>query len=364
MLKRLLYMNGLAILAVVLNHARVWGIISMFFWTNRYRPVSVPNYDQVGTIAYYTLLGFAGIIQFAIPTFLFVSGFYIAIATGRNKSTIPWNAVLSRIKFLVIPYLVWFSIMSVVLFLEGIRYTPIEYVKLLLTGYIRGPYYFVPMLIQLYLLAPFIVPFAKSNWKLLLILATLLQLLTQILLYFEIFQVNSPFQQFHVLPIWFFLTRMFWFVLGIVLGFHILSFKRFLERTRWVFLVLMFLFLIFNTFERHFIFVKDITIPVETTIGSLYALSFIFVFLGFSKVQLPLTSQIERVGSKSFGIYLTHAAAQQYSSKAIYHIAPWLLGYPIVFVIIIFAIGLGIPNMLMEIVRRSPASRYYQYIFG
>jgi peptidoglycan/LPS O-acetylase OafA/YrhL len=310
------------------------------------------------------LLGFAGIIQFAIPTFLFVSGFYIAIATGRNKSTLSWNVVLSRIKFLLIPYLVWFSIISVVLFLDGTKYAPIQYVRLLLTGYIQGPYYFVPMLIQLYLLAPFLVPFAKSNWKLLLILATLLQLLTQILLYFEIFQVSSPFQQFHVLPIWLSLTRMFWFVLGIVLGFHIQSFKTFLERTRWLFFVLLLLFLLLNTFERHLIFLKDIAIPVETTIGSLYALSFIFVILGFSNIKLPLTSQIERIGSKSFGIYLTHASAQQYSAKIIYHIAPWLIGYPIIFTVIIFAIGLAVPNILMESVRRSPISRYYQFIFG
>jgi peptidoglycan/LPS O-acetylase OafA/YrhL len=157
---------------------------------------------------------------------------------------------------------------------------------------------------------------------------------------------------------------MFWFVLGIVLGFHIQSFKTFLERTRWLFFVLLLLFLLLNTFERHLIFLKDIAIPVETTIGSLYALSFIFVILGFSNIKLPLTSQIERIGSKSFGIYLTHASAQQYSAKIIYHIAPWLIGYPIIFTVIIFAIGLAVPNILMESVRRSPISRYYQFIFG
>jgi peptidoglycan/LPS O-acetylase OafA/YrhL len=253
---------------------------------------------------------------------------------------------------------------SAVLFLDGVRWTIIEYVRLLLTGYIQGPYYFVPMLVQLYLLAPFIVPLAKSKWRLLILLSALIQILTQALLYFEMFQINSPFQQFHFLPIWFSLTRMFWFVLGIVVGLHIQSFKAFLERTRWIFLVLMFVFLAFNMFERNLIFGEGITIPVETTIGSLYALSFIFVMLGFSNIHLPLTSQVERAGSKSFGIYLTHAPAQEYTSRIIYHIAPWLLAYPIVFVAIISIVGLGIPNILMELVRRSPLRRYYQYIFG
>ena len=75
MLKRLLYMNGLAILAVVLNHARVWGVVAMVFWADRYKPVTVPDYSQVGSAEYYSLLVLDGIIQFAIPTFLFVSGF-------------------------------------------------------------------------------------------------------------------------------------------------------------------------------------------------------------------------------------------------------------------------------------------------
>jgi peptidoglycan/LPS O-acetylase OafA/YrhL len=357
-------MNGLAILAVVLNHARVWGVVAMVFWADRYKPVTVPDYSQVGSAEYYSLLVLDGIIQFAIPTFLFVSGFYIAIATGRSKSTIPWKTVLTRIKFLVIPYLIWFFIMSGVLYMEGERYMLFEYVKLLLTGYIQGPYYFVPMLVQLYLLSPFIVPFAKSNWKLLLLISAIIQVLTQVLLYFEIFQVSTPFEQFHVLPIWFFLTRIFWFVLGIIFGLHLQSFKVFVEKTRWMFLGLMVILLPISMFERHIIFIEDVTIPVETTIGSLYALSFIFVMLGFSSINLPLTNLVERTGSKSFGIYLTHSPAQEFTSRIIYHIAPWLLAYATVFTLLIFIVGLGIPIILMELARRSPLSRYYQYIFG
>lgn len=364
MLKRLLYLNGVAILAVVVNHARVWGVISMIFWADRYKPVSVPDYSHVGTITYYGLLVLEGILQFAIPTFLFVSGFFIAIATGRDKSTIPWKVVLTRIKFLVIPYLVWFFIISVVLFLDGYRYTFTGYIKLILTGYLQGPFYFVPLLVQLYLLSPLLVPLAKTNWKLLLTIVTILQILTQVLLYFEIFQVNTPFAQFHVLPLWFFPTRIFWFVLGIIVGLHLKLFKIFLERTRWVFVVLTFISLYFSILERELIFKDDLVIPLATTAGSLYALSFIFVVLGFSNFYLPITNKVEWIGSKSFGIYLTHATIQEYVSRTIYHIAPWLLAYPVVFIIFIFVIGLCIPIILMGLMQRSPIRRYYRYAFG
>jgi hypothetical protein len=47
MIKRMLYLNGLAVLTVILYHSSAWGFIGMFFWTDRYRPVSVPNFDQL-----------------------------------------------------------------------------------------------------------------------------------------------------------------------------------------------------------------------------------------------------------------------------------------------------------------------------
>ena len=37
------------------------------------------------------------------------------------------------------------------------------------------------------------------------------------------------------LPKWLFLTRLFWFVLGMVVGFHITKFRQFLNRFKWFF---------------------------------------------------------------------------------------------------------------------------------
>ncbi len=364
MIKRMLYMNGLAILAVVLNHARVWGIVAMVSWADRYSPVTVPNYDQIGSLVYYLLLSVEGIIQSAIPTFLFVSGFFIAVATGRNKSTIPWNIVFTRIKFLVIPYSLWFIIICVLRFVEGVTFPVTEYLRLFFTGGIKGPFYFVPLLVQYYLLSPFIVPFAKTKWKPLLIIIVLIQLSTQILLYLNFFQIVSSFSQYYVLPAWLFPTRILWFVLGIIVGSQLQSFKEKLARIKWAFIPLIILFLVAATIERDIMFRTQIEIPVETTIGSLYALSCIFAILGFSNVQLPLTDPFEKIGSKSFGIYLTHASVQEYTSRVIYHIAPGLLGYQLVFVLILTIVGLGLPILLMEIVQRSPLRRYYQLIFG
>jgi hypothetical protein len=93
MIRRLLYLNGLAILAVILFHTSGMGFIAMFAWTHRYLPVTVPNYDLFGSSAYYGLRVVEGIVVFSIPAFLFISGFFIAFATGRTKSKVSWEFV-------------------------------------------------------------------------------------------------------------------------------------------------------------------------------------------------------------------------------------------------------------------------------
>ena len=67
MARRILLLSGLAILAVVLNHAGGFGQIAMFLWADRYRPVSVPNWDQLGTPVHYALLTIRSVGVFAVP---------------------------------------------------------------------------------------------------------------------------------------------------------------------------------------------------------------------------------------------------------------------------------------------------------
>ena len=98
MVSKLLKLNGLAILGTVVNHMHGWGLIAMFLWTYRYQQVTVPNFDQVGSYAYYFLRIIEQLIAFSIPAFLLVSGFFISFSTQRNKNTVSWHYVFIRIK--------------------------------------------------------------------------------------------------------------------------------------------------------------------------------------------------------------------------------------------------------------------------
>jgi hypothetical protein len=287
MLKRLLYFNGLAILSVILTHANTWTYIAMISWTDRYRAVTVPNFDQVGSLDYFIMFFLRGITGFCITAFLFVSGFFLAIATGRTQSTIPWKVVISRIKYLLVPYLVWFFIAVLFNLLEGKPDTLIKYLSMIITGGIRGPYYYVPLLIQFYLLSPLLVYLAKFNWKLLLIIVVVIQLMTQVLLYFEMFQIHSNLLPPGIVPTWLFPTRIFWFAFGIIAGFHLQQLKELLVRYKWQLVASTIIFLILSTLEREYIFIAKVQIPVETTITSLYALSFILFSWDFPMSPYP-----------------------------------------------------------------------------
>jgi len=361
--RRLLYLNGLAILAALLNHACGWGTIAMFIWTHRYLPVAVPNFDQVGTLSYYVLRVAGQLVAFAIPAFVFVSGYFVAYASARSKGTISWQTIRSQVVHLGIPYLVWCGIAVAGLALEG---QSTNYLLAILTGSVKGPYYFVPLLIQLYLISPVLVALARHRWRLLLVSTAIAQIACQLLLYNLALDLETPFlpRRFHV-PNWLFPTRVWWFALGIVAGFHLQPLKAWLDRRRRLMQMVAIIFFVVGCVEGEMIFrVSHFIVSVETVVDSLYALSVIAVFLGRERFAPPLLRLVERVGAASYGLYLAHVPAQEYFARAVYHVAPWMLGNQWILLPALFVAGLGGPLMLMAVGRRSPARSYYRLIFG
>ena len=369
MVRRLLYLMGLAVLCVVLYHASGWGFISMFWWTDRYLPVSVPNFDQMGSASYYALRAIEQLIIFAIPSFLFVSGFFLAFATPRNRATIGWEVIFTRVKNLLIPYLIWSCLLIGLEVFLGRSLTLGEFIRILLTGQATDAYYFIPVLIQLYLLAPFLIPFARKRWKLALLLAGLFQLFILILRYTAILGLDLlALEPFLILTrSWLFTGFLFWFVFGIVFGFHSAEIKVAFVRLRWVALAGLALVFVMGMIEWEALLHASgqaWIAPEETLIDQVYAGLFLIAFLGFEKFSLPANKGISQIGTKSFGVYLAHSLALTYTAKLIYHFTPQLLGVQWIFQPVLYVAGLGIPLLLMAILARSPLRRYYSLVFG
>jgi probable poly-beta-1,6-N-acetyl-D-glucosamine export protein len=369
MIRRLLYLNGLAVLGVILFHTSGMGFVAMFAWTHRYLPVTVPNYDQMGSAAYYGLRVIEGIVTFTIPAFLFISGFFIAFATGRTQSKVSWGYVFSRIKYLLVPYSIWYLVASLLLIVEGYRESFVGLVVSFATGRINPVFYYVPLLIQLYLLSPLLVTLAKKNWKALLISAALIQVFVQALQYplFLGWDVPAVQQIASFFPKWFFPVRIFWFTLGIVIGFNLNEFKTKAFQFRWVFLSLTLIFMLTSIIEWE-VLLQASGQPWldhrETFIDLLYAGMLLMSYLAFDKAALPWTGQIADLGAKSYGIYLTHALFIEYTARIIYRIYPTLLGNQLLLQLVLVVVGLGMPLLMMAVVKRSPLRAAYTYLFG
>jgi peptidoglycan/LPS O-acetylase OafA/YrhL len=95
-----------------------------------------------------------------------------------------------------------------------------------------------------------------------------------------------------------------------------------------------------------------------------YSVSVLLAFLAFSDVRLPSAKVLLDLGAKSFGIYLVHGLAMEYAARGLYHLAPWILARQFLFQPIVIAVGIAVPLLLMEAVRRSALRAAYTSVFG
>ena len=357
MTKRLLLLNGLAVLMIPFHHASAFGLQALFDWTNRYRPVSVPNYDQIGSVSYYALIFIRQIDAYAIPAFLFVSGFFIAFMSRGKNLTL--DSVLPRIKVLMIPLVIWTVIRFALL-----RQMPSSVFDVFDT------YYFLVLLIQFYLLSIFLVPWTRKNWVAVLILTAAIQLVSESPLYFQTIGMSFPGMGFIGLftPRWLAPSRILYFTLGLVAGIHMNKFKAWLERSKWVLLGVMIGSLVLTFVEYWLLTI----VSGQAWVGPnnpgiariVYATTFSLCFLAFSDLKLPYEKVIEDLGSKSLGIYLVNLPMMYIAAVLMYKFTPMLLGNMLVYMLVLMTVGIGTPLIFMEIVRRTPARVGYRYLFG
>jgi len=369
MTKRLLYLNGLAVLGVLTNHSVAWVYIALFWWTHRYSPVQSPNFDQLFGIPYYMMRSLEQLIIVSIPAFLAVSGFFVAFATRKGSDSPGWRFIGNRIRYLGIPYLIWSLITIVTNIFQGEEYTLLDFGRILLIGDATPAFYFVPLIIQLYLLSALLTHQAKKHWKPLLLLTGSIQFVVMVSKYVLILDLDTPISP--VLSLltsgWFFPGNLFWFTAGIVFGFHHTTLKPVLIRLRWILFGLWLALWGLGVLEWEVLLYtsgQDWIGPRETLVDNLYALVFLMGFIAFEGVKLPLDKEMGNLGSKSFGVYLAHSLILTFAARGIYHLLPQFLGLPVVFWFFLMVLGLSIPLVLMAVVKNSPLQRVYTYIFG
>jgi peptidoglycan/LPS O-acetylase OafA/YrhL len=339
------------------HHAAAYGFNAMFQWTDRYRAVSTPNYDQLGSLAYYILLFLRQMTGFAIPIFLLVSGFFVAFAAMSKSPDALWGNALTRIKKLIWPFLIW--TVFVFLLIRNIRPTLQD---------ILSMYYYIPLICQYYLLSPLLSPLAKKHTKWLLLISAIVQFSITLLGYLSVLDYPWASNIKGYVPLWFFPSRIFYFSLGLVTGFHRAQVYSWLYKHKRKLFVIMITLIVITIPEYELLSQlagKDWLGAGFSTISRTFlALTLALCLLAFDNLQIPFSGWISSLGSRSLGIYLANTPAIFLAGALMYYLTPGVLGMQLLYQLVLIAFGLGIPLLLMSFIKRSPARIIYPYLFG
>jgi fucose 4-O-acetylase-like acetyltransferase len=136
------------------HHAAAYTVSIMIGWTGGYREVILPG-DPLSSFTYLLMWSIRQLDSFGVPAFLFVSGFYMSFLARREKDQLRLDMVTPRIKVLLIPFALW-TLVRIALVRQ------LNFDLSLLIYDVFDMYYYIPLLIQLYILSIFLVPLARS----------------------------------------------------------------------------------------------------------------------------------------------------------------------------------------------------------
>jgi fucose 4-O-acetylase-like acetyltransferase len=341
-------LGGLAIVLIVVNHSIYLGTIIPEQWG-----YSAP----VGWVhTFLSILQSFGV--FAVPTFLFISGSFVSYAAQGQPPRLSFKFILSTLRHILLPYLVWSIIFYIlVYFASNEKYTPFEYIKNLLVGY---PYNFVPILVFYYLLSPLLIRIGKSNGLTLIAVFAIYQLVLLNILNPGILGFTFPGWSHFFAPLIIRTTLAKWgifFPLGLVYGLHAKKLNLWLTKFVWVVVgatTVLFVVDLLDVFSV-------ISAPMA---GYICPVMFMLILPVIKRDFIPLVRQLERVGRRTYGVYLTHLIILNLVLLGIKYLAPWMFNLHLLLFPLLLILGLWVPLIMMESVATGLAKQVYRYVFG
>ncbi len=342
-------LSGLAILLIVINHAIDLALNA---------PLNV-GYAPVSGWEKYLLTSIQALGVFAVPTFLFISGSFVAYAAQGNPPRYTRKFMISSLRHILLPYLVWSLMFYLFVYLlRGEQYSAPGYLKNLLVGY---PFHFVPLLVFYYVLSPFLARLGRSlSGLVLLILIGIYQLILLNLLNPGLLGFSFP-SGFNWLAVPVLRTTLadwgIYFPLGLYYGLNARRIQPWLMKFRWLFAsltVLLYVLGLLNAFSVVNAPLARFLCPV-TLIGTLPVVK---------RESIPALRFLERVGRRTYGVYLTHLILLNLLLALLFWLLPEVFQFAILVSLAFFLAGSFLPLLLMEFTARSPAKPAYRYLFG
>jgi probable poly-beta-1,6-N-acetyl-D-glucosamine export protein len=343
-------LSGLAILAVVFNHAN-WHILSQFG----------PG-DPAGTI----YLFFDQVGKFAIAAFLFTAGYFIAYATDKGASDLRWSVMQARLVSLVIPWLLWSAFLTLA---GGVVGRPISAGKFVSNLLIQ--YYFVPLLILYYLMAGWLVRSARKNPRATVLSAAGIQLAAMALFYARLYLPGFP----EAAKFWVdegplqYLRFALYFPMGLIVGIGPTTAKSILTRFKSTLPWLTLLLFIGSVGETEIAYNRGggswpIGADQSKLSSVLFSLALILCFVAFDRIILPFDRWISRVGAYTYGIYLMHYFILGLLARVIAGYLPWVTMQPWLLLPLLLALTVAVSLLLITITAHTPIRLIYAFLFG
>jgi len=252
------------------------------------------------------------VLNFSVPMFLAISGFFLAKKEIGNLAEY-FAFQRKQIPKVYIPLLIWSIVWFGIAVLIQNKPVLNELIKLVLFQS-SGPYYFIALIIQYYLLLPVFKKFANKKGLALSIFLSIV--MTCAIFYLRYFtEISLPL----ILYAGNFATWQIFFVLGLYLG----TLER-IEIKNKLLVVSVLIFYILSCVESYLL----ITLfhQAENAVTAVKASSFMYslflIILLFKNQDLIKSKPLKKIGEISFGIYLIHMFALSATSKILLSLYP------------------------------------------
>lgn len=366
-MKTMSILRGLAVIAVVLGHAIYWvdlgqvqlAELSGAGWASTH-PLQSPIYHLLKIIYVLTL--------FDVPVFLFASGLFISYANIGGRG-IHLRNIGKWIKPFIPPFVIWVAAHTLISWLPIVLFPQEGAAGLLprLLGALNLAYY-VPLVMQFYLLSPWISRMAQKHWQWLLCGAAVIQVTTSIIWYLPRLgiPVGSTIENFSRISVFFFWAWAIYFPLGVVWGIQLNRIKPWLDRNSKSIMGLVIFaaalaILEMETLGRF----PDLLDPSQFSLTTIFfSVAFITFFFSVGERWLPCQRQLVDIGLKSLGIYLAHPLVFLTVYRVIKFTVPGLVFYSLAYLPLLFITGFGLPYALGVFLSKKSKKYFYRYFFG
>lgn len=249
----------------------------------------------VDTINFSFLYVYRQLLNFAVPLFLFVSGYFLAKKDVSSVSKYK-SFIFKQANKIIIPYVIYTLIFILIDHHNGETITFRSVSQNLLTGNVISPYFFIPLIFQYYLLLPLLQKF--NNFKGLMI-SVVINILYFIGLYAYRFGLSTDIPNLYyalVFPAW-----IIFYQYGLYSGKFGLPKKSIISLLLLaVSIVLLFVEANFWMSEKNLFSFAISQIRLSSFIYSFCLINVLVTF------KLFYSKFLSRVGLISFGIFLTH----------------------------------------------------------